>query len=205
MGSGYEPEGYLSTDEREDVIACLEHLGRALAHAAEHPGEWKWAVLSAHAALSGVLVCVTAGTANVGCLDAKSRTRMIAWLNGRCNSDRPRERLAEPPELLQRACSRNHSDRRGPPLRISINVLRDLALLHEFRNGFMHFRPSGWAIDLAGLPRIIGRAVDVTERLMRTFDVAPFLIYGQEQRLSLALGEIRTHLSGARGAEQQAL
>lgn len=29
-GHGYEPDGYLSTDEREDVIASLEHLGRTL-------------------------------------------------------------------------------------------------------------------------------------------------------------------------------
>jgi hypothetical protein len=199
MGSGYAPEGYLSTDERDDVIASLEHLGRALAHAAAHPGEWKWAILAAHAALSGALVCVTAGTANVGCLDGRSRLRMIAWLNGRCVGEPPKQRLASPYTLLRRACRSSHTDRRGPPLRVSRETLRDVIVLHGFRNDFIHFRPAGWAIELAGLPRIIGRAVDVTERLMGSIDVAPFLMDGQDQRLSHALGEIRAHLSGARG------
>lgn len=198
MGSGYEPEGYLSTDEREDVIASLEHLGRALEHAVADRGEWKWAILSAHAALSGALVCVTAGIANVGCLDGRSRLRMVAWLNGGCVGEPPKQRLASPYTLLRRACRSSHPDRRGPPLRVSRETLRDVIVLHGFRNDFMHFRPAGWSIELAGLPRMIGRAVDVTERLMRSIDVAPHLMDVQEQRLSRALADIRVHLSGAR-------
>jgi hypothetical protein len=63
----------------------------------------------------------------------------------------------------------------------------------------LHALSAGWSIELAGLPRIIGRAVDVTERLKCYIDVAPHLIDGQGQRLSRALADIRGHLSGARG------
>jgi len=192
----HEPDGYLSTDERDDVIASLEHLRRCLITSQTKSEEWKWAILAAHAALCGALVCVTAGTAQVGCLSDKSRARMIAWLHSDFSAPRPPERLAEPAELLRRACSRTHSDRRGPPLRISVNVLRDLARLHEFRNQLMHFRPLGWSIELAGLPRMIGRAVDVAARLMRSIDVAHQLPDEQLRRLDAVLEQVHSLLSG---------
>jgi hypothetical protein len=35
----------------------------------------------------------------------------------------------------------------------------------SFRNNFMHFTPKGWAIHVAGLPRIFRNALSVVEHL----------------------------------------
>jgi hypothetical protein len=44
----------------------------------------------------------------------------------------------------------------------------DIWMLHEFRNGFVHFTPKSWTIEVAGLPRITHAALRPIEQLMQS-------------------------------------
>ena len=53
------------------------------------------------------------------------------------------------------------------PLVLTPAQRKDIERLHnEFRNNFIHFSLDGWSIEKAGLPRIVGVALDVVEQLM---------------------------------------
>jgi hypothetical protein len=38
---------------------------------------------------------------------------------------------------------------------------RSLELLNELRNGFVHFTPKGWSLELAGLPALLTDVADI--------------------------------------------
>ena len=50
-------EGYVRTDEREDVIASLDLIALLAPQLLRHPPMWKWVISAAHNALQGALVC----------------------------------------------------------------------------------------------------------------------------------------------------
>ena len=61
-------------------------------------------------------------------------------------------------------------------------------------NNFAHFTPKGWSIEKAGLPRMIGAALDATEALMRRYYVIGQMEDDQQQRLTDAFATVRSHL-----------
>jgi hypothetical protein len=50
------------------------------------------------------------------------------------------------------------------------------ALHEQLRNNFAHFTPKGWSIEKAGLPRMIGAALDAAEVLMRRYYVIGLIV-----------------------------
>lgn len=106
---------------------------------------WKWVILCTHSALYGFAICALKGTspANV--------TTKDDWLIGfpeaikRCQ-DPKWMRMTVVSKLLQLT----------PEQEQSINRLQK-----EFRNNFEHYVPKLWAIEVSGMPNIIGHSLDV--------------------------------------------
>ena len=72
---------------------------------------------------------------------------------------------------------------------------KNIKRLHDhFRNNFVHFTPKGWSIEKAGLPWIVGAAIDAAEALMRQHNVIVHMNEDEQQRLTDALTTVRSHL-----------
>ena len=184
------PSRYVRFDEVEDVLSSLGLLALCAPLVHKEPSYWKWAIISAHAALQGAMVCALNDTSGVSVLDDKSARETREWLDKKTTTP-PNEKLAHFNTLLRRCCESKYM--RDQPL--SQAQLKDIKLLHDhFRNSFTHFVPRGWSIEKIGLPRIVGAAVDVTERLMAYPNVVHKLNGNKKHRLASYLGTIRTQL-----------
>ena len=180
------PSKYVRFDEVEDVLSSLGLLALCAPVVRKEPSYWKWAIISAHAALQGAMVCALHDRISV--LDKQSARARLEWLDKKTETPPKNERLAHFNTLLQRFCE-------SQPLALSRAQLKDIKLLHEhFRNSFAHFVPQSWSIEKAGLPRIVGAAVDATERLMAYPNVVHKLSGNKQRRLESYLGTIRTQL-----------
>jgi hypothetical protein len=177
---------YVRFDEVEDVLSSLGLLALCAPLVRKEPSYWKWAIISAHAALQGAMVCALHDRVSV--LDKQSARGMREWFDKKTEKP-PNERLAHFNTLLRRCCE-------SQPLALSQAQLKDIKLLHDhFRNSFAHFVPQSWSIEKIGLPRIVGAAVDVTERLMAHPNVVHKLSGNKKRRLASYLGTIQTQLA----------
>ena len=89
---------YVCTDERQDVLASLEHCVLSLTQTQESGGAWKWVVLSLHSAM----VCHLSGTAQLGALTKKSAEKWLEWYEKQACAEPPRERVAHASDLFGR-------------------------------------------------------------------------------------------------------
>jgi hypothetical protein len=161
---------YIHFDEREDVISSLELLGSLVSNVDKSPRDWKWCIIAAHSALQGALVCILSGTAEIGAMREDLQSAWLEWFDNRKGKE-PDTKLADFKTLLKWAGNSSrmvHADE-GPPLKLSATQIRDLHKLHYFRNQFAHYAPMGWAIEKAGLPRIVLTASDTAEHLMLSY------------------------------------
>lgn len=163
------PPIWLRTDEWGDIASSLDALQVALARVPARPGAWKWVILAAHSAFQGALVCVLKGSTEIGHLDEPSQRRMLRWLDDTRTkkAPRPKERIAELPILVIRAQDpKCMNDLGGKPLHLGAAEQKAIALLHEFRNDFTHFRPQSWSIALHDLPKVTHTVTAITKTLM---------------------------------------
>jgi hypothetical protein len=79
----------------------------------------------------------------------------------------PQEFIAPLPELLERLPGKLKAVLPGKSAApYPFNESGDLRRLHEFRNDLVHFRPTSWSLELAGLPRILASAVGLTDQII---------------------------------------
>lgn len=148
---------YLRTDELRELVEALRKVADELAAAETDAYAWKWAIIAMQNAVQSAIVAAISATDQLGALTKKAaRAWLEAYENDR--ADYPEPWLASFLELYGRAKART-----GFPATPEIDA--DLKRLVEFRNDFIHFTPKGWAIQLAGLPRILGNALAVVEHL----------------------------------------
>ena len=142
------PENWLRLNERtnalDDLCMC-EHFLRAL----PDPIRWKWAIIALHQALYGFALAAVQGT------DATSVRK---------HPDRPDSHVISVWEALRRAKDPRHLWPGGTPLSTTPEEDQSLnRLVSEFRNGFEHFAPAGWSIEVTGMPMILGRVLRIIE------------------------------------------
>ena len=163
--------GYLSTDEREDVIVSLELCADLLAKVASKPELWKWCTLSMHSALQGALVCVLSGTDGTGALNRKSQREWLEWYE-RSRDDHglkaPKPGFLAPPlELYEKAKAKKIIDSGLVDSESPLTLIdKDIERLNDFRREFTHFVPKSWAIELAGLPKILTSTTTLINQLI---------------------------------------
>jgi hypothetical protein len=186
---------YVHFDEREDVLASLELLELISPLLGGTPSYWKWMIVGAESALQGAMVCALQDSTGTSVLSKKSRIEMLNWLQagGEDRGDPPQEWLAKFEELLEKCISELGLNLRN-------GQRRDIDRLHEyFRNNFIHFTPKGWAIQKAGLPRMIGAALDAVSDLMGMHRASAFLDEKQSLRFTRALKATRANLKSIGG------
>ena len=191
--------GWLRVDEREDAIGAIEHAADTAVTVTEKPLNWKWVIIATHNALQGALVCTLSGTAGVGALSDKSMTKLLEWFEvtrTRPKTPRPKERMALPMDLYERAKDKTYmGEFGGIPLRTTAEQDDDVKLLNKLRRDFMHFTPKGWSIEEAGLPRMVLNATDIIEQLLLQHPANTFrLDDDQKGRVETAINQLRSTL-----------
>jgi hypothetical protein len=182
---------YVHVDERKDVLASMDLLELLIPRIKQNPALWKWAIIGAQSALQGAMVCALADTTGTSVLTEKSATEQLAWLQRDIDQrgEPPKEYLAEFKILLKK--SMDELD-----LVLAEQQEKDIRRLHQyFRNQFAHFIPMGWAIEKAGLPRIVLAALHAVEHLMSCQRAAIHLDEDDQSRLRNALLNCREKLN----------
>ncbi|MDQ0326320.1 hypothetical protein J2R99_002189 [Rhodopseudomonas julia] len=170
MSKEEDESRWLRTDEPRDVAGSIRHALRSADFANEDPQAWKWVLLALHSALQGACVCHLTTTAQpVGALTKKSTKAWRDYLNtqgAQGARELPETRLLEFYDLLKAIRKPNSvgSGAQSPGIAISDVELKWLKRVHkEIRNQFIHFEPTGWSIELSGVPelaRLIARIVN---------------------------------------------
>ncbi|MCY3773077.1 MAG: hypothetical protein OXG98_13800 [Gemmatimonadetes bacterium] len=181
---------YVRTDERQDVLASLQHCLLCLAETERSSGAWKWVILSLHSALQGAMVCLLSGTANLGALSRDCASKWIEWheRDRRGEIDyiddvdefslpfsRPRNprdyppsiQVASAPKLFERLGSESARTESGCVRIIEITNAQKHSFkrLHALRNDFTHFSPKGWSIEIQLIQEIILDMLDVIDQI----------------------------------------
>ncbi len=183
---------YVRFDEIEDVLTSTDLLVDVLARFPTTPVYWKWAIIAAHSALQGAMVCALDDATGIAVMDKDTVKAILKWQNEPNAKYPEEEKLAYFPTILERF--HQLVQKEGRP--ISEQPIRDIEKLHhEFRNKFIHYTPGSWLIEKAGLPRIIGAALDVVELAMNQGEVLVKLSGNRKRRLKRNLEAARSELS----------
>lgn len=211
---------WLRIDERTDVLASLLLCSDCIRASGKDPAYWKWAILALHNALQGAMVCHLSGTAQIGALSDKSADAWLDWYerDGRGEIERflvgydslgtptyrfvrpgdhpPKQRLADAKELFRRLYREDKRREGGAGMLLVIESSQRASFqaLHDLRNDFSHFTPSGWSIELSGLSAIFLDLIDVLETICK--DPWPFRHISKEDMRKLidTLRDLRVEL-----------
>jgi len=164
-------EKYLRLTEETNALDYLERASEFIGQAMTDQRAWKWVVLALHGALYGFAIsaCKSSDYQSVVKVTKKGHERLIT--------------LDEALEMCK-----NHtwmgSLYGGMPLVLTISQGDSIRRLKEtLRNSFEHYIPSGWSIELHGLPRISMDVLDVIRFLaVETFRYQ-HLTQGQRKKI----------------------
>jgi len=166
-------ENWIQTDEVEDVAGSIRHVIRAARFVDEDPLAWKWVVLALHSALQGACVCHLTTTASpVGAVTQRNASEWLAYFeDSRTDPEvkRPKTFLLGLPDLLKAVrrplSAGGPSDAAG--VAISEAELQWLVRFHDgIRNQFVHFEPTGWSIEVSGIPEIAKLVARIIEQIL---------------------------------------
>jgi hypothetical protein len=177
-----EPLRWLRLDTLTNAIDNLEMCGYFL-RTFPDPIRWKWAILALHQAIYGFAICAVKGTQD---------TSVLYESQGKSKE----QRLISIWKALERARDARYLWPGASPLLITSDEDRALQkLFAEFRNGFEHFQPAGWSIEVSGMPNLFRQAVAVLKRLARDQGSVRYSEQADEKRADAALGVLNTILS----------
>lgn len=141
-------EKWLRLTEETNALDYLERAVGFVRETEKNPLAWKWVVLSLHSALYGFAICACQGTnyENVTTKTRKGEDKLISFDEAlkRCQDPNCMNMLVHSQPLV---LSESHKD--------SIRRLKK-----ELRNKMEHYVPSGWSIEIHGMPQI---AIDVLD------------------------------------------
>ena len=216
--------GFVTTDERQDVLASLEHCALCLHETTRGDGAWKWVILSAHSALQGAMVCHLSGTAQLGALTASSAANWLDWHDRdrrgeidwiedapdkfgipvrrpKTKQDRPpRERVADAGELFARLSSRSPRMEHGcgAILDITNQQRESFERLHALRNSFTHFSPRGWSIEVQLIKDALLDVLDIIALIADNCWPFRHMTDKETKRLRTTICELRHQVSAIR-------
>ena len=164
---------WLSIDERENAINNLEMI-RYFLQNLDDPIRWKWAIIALHQTLYSFAICATTPTDSRWSLE---------------NPEDLDSRLINIGEALKRAKKTDWiRSRDWVPLETSTDEDKAIKrITKEFRNGFVHFRPQSWAIEVSGMPKLFQHTLRVIKHLAL---YSNNIIYGSEDVRVHVLTEI---------------
>lgn len=153
-----------------------------------NPERWFFAITDIHQALTSALVETLSGTNSLGALTDEQQKQ---WR--RYHQDRRENPDAKPPEdrfriaSFETLLSRAKSNQAGNPLALTRCEESDLKQLNDLRNDLQHVKPTGWSLEIAGLPRILQSAAKTMHQL---FKMDPLVIHLDEDELTRAINAL---------------
>jgi hypothetical protein len=176
-------EKYITITPERLAVECMTRVATELDDAMHRNSmRWWFVITDVEQAITSALVAALSGTAEIGALKEEDQ---IAWLTffeeSRTDKNaRPpaKQKLATLRELIARAKDPKNMDLMGPPLSLDEKQESDIMRIHEFRNDLLHVKPVSWSMEIAGLPRMIGAAIEVIQKL---FDLPRFRLHLEEK------------------------
>jgi hypothetical protein len=148
-------EIWLQTDEEQEAVFALceviEHLPRVRIDLYQ----WKWVILALHGAVQGFMTLALRGTDTRHVLDKKSEKAWVEWTNSP-ESEAPSDfRLDHFLDLYKKVQS-GRMNQWDNSVAFTPGRSHDFSMrtLNERRNEFIHFVPSGYSLEVSGLPKI---------------------------------------------------
>lgn len=157
------PEGWISVDELSNALDSLE-MSAHFIETLSDPYRWKWASIALHQAIYGLAICAVRGTDSRSVLEPANK--------------KGERRLISVWEALNRAKDPKYLWAMATPL--SLDQTEHWAidrLFNEFRNGFAHFQPAGWGIEIAAFIEVLKPASAVLRRIALEQGL---ILYGDE-------------------------
>lgn len=188
---------WLRTDEYADVEGSLRKAEELVQRIEHNASEWKWLLIAVHSATQGMFVLAL--SSGNGLLTLKS-SHAAAWLDAYENGGPWPKKLDLDyfMELYEKA------KLRLPAMSVVAEHDNAMRRLNELRNGFIHFAAQGWSIQLAGLPEICRRCLDVAEKLGWQSESVFWRTRAQSQRAHRYLKATRRILTRLEQANKKA-
>jgi hypothetical protein len=159
---------YATITPQHLAALSLSRAAYALPSTETDPATWFFIILDLDRALYCALIAALSGTTEIGAYPEWLRTEWIKYFEAsRTDPD------AKPPEkeyvehftkLLSWA-----EDGSAPLLQLTAERRADILKLNEFRGDLEHVKPSGWDLEIAGLPRMSRVAAETFETLFGSF------------------------------------
>jgi hypothetical protein len=140
---------WLRLTEETNALDYLEKAVRFIHETEENRLAWKWVVLALHGALYGFAICACQGTnyENVTIRNRRGELRLISF-------GKALERCQDPRFMRMLIGSQ--------PLTLSDSQKESIRQLkNELRNKMEHYVPSGWSIEIHGMPQIAIDFLDI--------------------------------------------
>jgi hypothetical protein len=156
---------WLSTDEYTDTESSLRKAAQLVSAVENDTSEWKWLLIAIHSATQGMFVL---SLSRGNRLPTLKPSQAAAWLKAyQTGPPWPAKMdLDYFPELYKK--SKNllpAAGDSGGEWFVSAAHDKAIRLLNDLRNGFIHFGAQGWTIDLAGLPSVCLRCLEIADYL----------------------------------------
>lgn len=175
---------FLRPDALTNALDSLQRCVQFLETFPE-PYGWKWAILALHQAIYGFAVCAVRGTDSRSVLKPPKK-------GGRCD-------LISVWTALERAKNKTFIWPTATPLRLTKDEHDALErLFDEFRNGFAHYQPAGWSIEIKAMAEVFETGVSVARRLAVTNGLILYYDEIDRQLATEALNRLEDLLSVGR-------
>jgi hypothetical protein len=141
---------YIEVTEETNGLDYLEKAISFIKTAENDPIDWKWVFLAVHGALYSFLICALTGT---------NRPDQVCVTN-----KAGKKKLIGFAEALARCQDSDWMNFGGFTRVLELSEEQKYALrliTDEFRNPFVHYKPTAWLIELEGIPELVAQALEV--------------------------------------------
>ena len=182
---------WLRTDEYINTERALRKAVETIPLVRRDVLEWKWLLEALHGAIQGIFVLAL--TRGNGLLTLKS-SHAAAWLKA-YESGGPWPKKLDLEYFLDLYAKVKEHVLRGSAFSITLGHDKAFEKLNNLRNGFVHFGAQAWSIELAGLPSICLRALEVADAVTHTPGSVRWRSAAQSKRVRQASRSLNRSLS----------
>lgn len=188
-------EGWLITDGAVETVSAFEVFAEETQKLSINPYRWKWAIISLHSGLQGMMVLALQGSHGLHVLREEDANR---WMEAHEKGG------PYPGDLKLDSFLSLYKKIKGDKMLKYMNSRKfapkgtqggSIKLLNQLRNQYLHFTPRVWALDLIGLPVMALDCLSLAEFLAWESHNVFFKEEGLRERMELACQSARAHIT----------
>ncbi len=158
-------EGWLITDGAVETVSAFDVFAEETQKLSTDPYRWKWAIISLHSGLQGMMVLALQGSHGLHVLCEEDADR---WIEAHEKGG------PYPGDLKLDSFLSLYKKIKGDKMLKYINSQKfvpkatqggSIKILNHLRNQYVHFTPRLWALDLLGLPAMAIDCLSIAEFL----------------------------------------